>query len=128
MVGRAVGEGAARDRRPEKGPRQSLHAPGDRWDLFETLARADGPPVRALIDVSGAEAHRCAFGRREATRLGDELSRAETRRRDPRAHRPGLKPARHPADGWTDYACRSEGNTSGNAVRWTIILPENALQ
>ncbi|KQO89165.1 transposase [Methylobacterium sp. Leaf90] len=31
-------------------------------DLFETLARAGGPPSQVLIDSSAVKAHRCASG------------------------------------------------------------------
>ena len=51
------------------GPRKTLYNRFVRWaakgvwrDLFETLARAGGPPAHVLIDSSAVKAHRSASG------------------------------------------------------------------
>ncbi|WP_085985469.1 IS5-like element ISMex15 family transposase [Methylorubrum extorquens] len=51
------------------GPKKTLYNRFVRWaakgiwrDLFETLARAGGPPSQVLIDSSAVKAHRCASG------------------------------------------------------------------
>ena len=51
------------------GPKKTLYNRFARWaakgvwsDLFETLARADGPPSQVLIDSSAVKAHSCASG------------------------------------------------------------------
>ncbi|WP_144440009.1 IS5 family transposase [Methylobacterium sp. AMS5] len=51
------------------GPRKTLYNRFVRWaakgvwtDLFETLAKAGGPPSQVLIDSSAVKAHRCASG------------------------------------------------------------------
>ena len=51
------------------GPRKTLYNRFVRWaakgvwtNLFETLAKAGGPPSQVLIDSSAVKAHRCASG------------------------------------------------------------------
>ncbi len=69
---------------------------GDLWvELFETLARAGGPPSQVLIDSTAVKAHRCAAGGKG----GGEHSQAIGRSRGGRTtqdlcpHRP-LLPSR----------------------------------
>ena len=59
------------------GPKKTLYNRFVRWaakggwvGLFETLAKAGGPPSQVLIDSSAVKAHRCAAG-------GDGGSRAK---------------------------------------------------
>ena len=61
------GGGAFSGKDPTKVDRSAAYAA--RWaakgvwsDLFETLARAGGPPSQVLIDSSAVKAHRCASG------------------------------------------------------------------
>ena len=51
------------------GPWKTLYNRFVRWaakgvwtDLFETLAKAGGPPTQVLLDSSAVKAHRCASG------------------------------------------------------------------
>jgi transposase len=51
------------------GPKKTLYNRFVRWaakgiwvDLFESLARAGGPPSQVLIDSTAVKAHRCAAG------------------------------------------------------------------
>ena len=50
-------------------PKKTLYNRFVRWaakgvwtDLFETLAKAGGPPTQVLLDSSAVKAHRCASG------------------------------------------------------------------
>jgi len=58
------------------GPRKTLYNRFVRWaakgvwtDLFETLAKAGGPPSQVLIDSSAVKAHRCASGAKGGSTL-----------------------------------------------------------
>ncbi len=67
------------------GPHKTLYNRFVRWaakgvwtDIFETLARAGGPPAAVLIDSTAVRAHRCAAGgkggqtpKRSAARVAD---------------------------------------------------------
>lgn len=57
------------------GPKTTLYNRFVRWaakgiwvELFETLARAGGPPSQVLIDSTAVKAHRCAAGGKGGSR------------------------------------------------------------
>src|SRR5208337_1705549 len=50
---------------------------GGRWvDLFESLARAGGPPAEVLIDSSAVKAHRSASGGKGGRKIKPLAARA----------------------------------------------------
>jgi len=78
------------DAPPEYGPRKTLYGPRKtlynryvRWaakgvwvNLFESLARAGGPPAEVLIDSSAVKAHRSASGGKGGRKIKPLAARA----------------------------------------------------
>ncbi len=64
------------------GPKKTLYNRFVRWaakgiwvELFETLARAGGPPSQVLIDSTAVKAHRCAAGGKGGSRAKPSVAR-----------------------------------------------------
>ena len=64
------------------GPKKTLYNRFVRWaakgvwvELFETLARAGGPPSQVLIDSTAVKAHRCAAGGKGGSRARPSAAR-----------------------------------------------------
>ena len=65
------------------GPKKTLYNRFVRWaakgvwvELFETLAKAGGPPSQVLIDSTAVKAHRCAAGGKGGSRTKPSVARA----------------------------------------------------
>jgi transposase len=65
------------------GPKKTLYNRFRRWaakgvwtHLFETLAKAGGPPSQVLIDSSAVKAHRCASGGKGGSTIRPSAARA----------------------------------------------------
>lgn len=71
------------DAPPDYGPKKTLYNRYVRWAkkgvwvaLFETLARAGGPPQEVLIDSSAVKAHRSASGGKGGSKINPSVARA----------------------------------------------------
>jgi transposase len=80
------------------GPKKTLYNRFVRWaakgvwvGLFETLAKAGGPPSQVLIDSSAVKAHRCAAGGEGGSRPRLSVARAAGAR--PKSMRSPTAPA-----------------------------------
>ena len=83
------------DAPPDYGPRKTLYNRFVRWaargvwrEVFETLARAGGPPAVLLLDSTHAKAHRCAGGGKGGPRRRPSGARAADAR--PGSTRPSM--------------------------------------
>lgn len=90
------------------GPKKTLYNRLGRWaakgvwtHLFETLAKAGGPPSQVLIDSSAVKAHRCASGGKGGAQSGHRPFARWAHDQNPCSDRPVLPLARLPTDGRT---------------------------